>query len=256
MNLSDEIISDLNQLASWLACDDFSSLDAVQPDLMVMAGHAILPTIFGALALAKQADIPVLISGGVGHSTPLLQQAVKNNPMTAAIDAEGQSEAVIIARIGEALFGIPAERVLIERNSRNCGENADFSRDYLLEKRLPHQTILLVQDPLMQRRTAETYRFSWNNKNLTSRFINWPVFTPRLISVHDEVLITGASMPGIWQRERYIAMILGEVKRLRDDKEGYGPAGAGFIGHVTLPDNVACAWARVMQHQALARLIR
>lgn len=77
MDLSDEMIHDLNGIANWLALDDFPQAKTMNPDLMIIAGHAILPNIFGALTLAKNADIPVLLSGGFGHSTVLLQQAVK-----------------------------------------------------------------------------------------------------------------------------------------------------------------------------------
>ena len=40
-------------------------------------------------------------------------------------------------------------------------------------------------------------------------------------------------------------MILGEVKRLRDDADGYGPRGAGFIGHVAIPAGIEDAWRRL-----------
>jgi hypothetical protein len=38
---------------------------------------------------------------------------------------------------------------------------------------------------------------------------------------------------------------MGEIPRLRDDKEGYGPRGKGFIVHVDIPDEVEEAWRRV-----------
>ncbi|WES87545.1 YdcF family protein [Dickeya fangzhongdai] len=256
MDLSDEVIHDLNDIASWLALDDFPQVKTMNPDLMIIAGHAILPNIFGALTLAKKADIPVLLSGGIGHSTVLLQQAVKNNRLTAAIDTADKSEAEMLASIAMSVFGIAAEKLFIESASRNCGENADFSRELVLDKEIARQEIILVQDPLMQRRTTETFLFSWNKKGMDSRFISWPVFTPSLIMIGGEPMITGGQMPEVWEIERYTAMVLGEVKRLRDDQNGYGPSGTGFIGHVDIPDEITRAWERLMSNQSLSERVR
>lgn len=46
----------------------------------------------------------------------------------------------------------------------------------------------------------------------------------------------------MWDVDRYRALLMGEVPRLRDDEEGYGPRGAGFIAHVDVPDEVERAW--------------
>lgn len=46
------------------------------------------------LGFAAQTDIPVLLSGGIGHSTTLLQQAVKRDPLTAAIGFTADRHAV------------------------------------------------------------------------------------------------------------------------------------------------------------------
>ncbi|MBG6248584.1 MULTISPECIES: YdcF family protein [Symbiopectobacterium] len=256
MYLSDEAIRDLNTLAGWLALDDFSIRENLNPDLLILAGHAIMPTIIGALDFAAQTGVPVLLSGGIGHSTMLLQQAVKQDPLTAAIETEGLGEADILAEIAHQVFAIPWEKIEIENRSTNCGQNADFSRDRLLAQSSIPATILLVQDPLMQRRTFESFEYSWRQKMITCRFINWPVFVPHVVKVDDSLVITGGQRAGIWTLERYIAMILGEVKRLRDDATGYGPAGAGFIGHVDIPDAVENAWRWLIENEGVQVSIR
>lgn len=43
---------------------------------------------------------------------------------------------------------------------------------------------------------------------------------------------------GMWESDRYINLLMGEIPRLRDDENGYGPAGKGFIAHVDIPENV------------------
>lgn len=256
MHISDEAIRDLNTLTGWLALDDFSVQENLNPDLLILAGHAIMPNIIGALDFAAQTGVSVLLSGGIGHSTTLLQQAVKQDPLTAAIETAGQGEADILAEIAHQVFAISWEKIAIENCSTNCGQNADFSRDRLLALSSIPATILLVQDPLMHRRTFESFQHSWRQKAITGRFINWPVFVPHLVNVDDSLVITGGQRAGIWTLERYISMILGEVKRLRDDETGYGPAGAGFIGHVDLPDAVENAWRRLTENDGLLVSIR
>jgi hypothetical protein len=38
---------------------------------------------------------------------------------------------------------------------------------------------------------------------------------------------------------------MGEIPRLRDDKDGYGPQGRGFIAHVDVPGHIEAAWSRL-----------
>jgi hypothetical protein len=50
---------------------------------------------------------------------------------------------------------------------------------------------------------------------------------------------------GVWDVERYLSLLLGEIPRLRDD--GYGPAGKNFIDHVDIPASAEAAWDRLSQ---------
>jgi hypothetical protein len=50
---------------------------------------------------------------------------------------------------------------------------------------------------------------------------------------------------GVWPVQRCISLLLGEVPRLRDDDNGYGPRGRDFIDHVDIPGEVEDAWARL-----------
>ena len=108
----------------------------------------------------------------------------------------------------------------------------------------------------MQRRTFETFSYSWKQQNRDCQFTNWPVFKPKLVMTHAGVKITGAQVPGVWDLDRYISMILGEIKRLHDDEFGYGPKGAGFISHVEIPEKVITAWHRLLADPELASIIR
>lgn len=45
----------------------------------------------------------------------------------------------------------------------------------------------------------------------------------------------------MWPLDRYVSLLMGEIPRLTDDPNGYGPAGRGFIAHVEVPAEVAKA---------------
>ncbi|GAA0070988.1 hypothetical protein UT300003_25120 [Clostridium sardiniense] len=44
---------------------------------------------------------------------------------------------------------------------------------------------------------------------------------------------------------RYLSLIMGEIPRLLDNKEGYGPNGRGFIVHVEISKNVLKSYERL-----------
>ena len=48
-------------------------------------------------------------------------------------------------------------------------------------------------------------------------------------------------------------LLLGEIRRLRDDESGYGPQGAGFIGHVDIPPIVEAIWNSLFLSEESAR---
>ena len=50
--------------------------------------------------------------------------------------------------------------------------------------------------------------------------------------------------------ERYLSLLTGELPRLRDDSDGYGPRGRDFIVHVDFPAEVIQAW-QTLKHDAV-----
>lgn len=46
----------------------------------------------------------------------------------------------------------------------------------------------------------------------------------------------------MWEIERYISLLMGEIPRLLDDTNGYGPNGKIYIAHVDIPMNVLKAF--------------
>ena len=53
--------------------------------------------------------------------------------------------------------------------------------------------------------------------------------------------------------ERYIQLLMGEIPRLRDDHNGYGPKGKAFIAHVEIPESVEGAFSFLSQRYSVRR---
>jgi hypothetical protein len=51
----------------------------------------------------------------------------------------------------------------------------------------------------------------------------------------------------LWEKQRFCELLVGEITRLNDDENGYGPKGKGFIGHVDVPEGVVEAAKRVKE---------
>jgi uncharacterized SAM-binding protein YcdF (DUF218 family) len=92
----------------------------------------------------------VIFSGGRGSITKTLWS---------------EPEAERFARIAVGL-NVPRERILIEAQSTNTGENVVFTKRLLAERGLDLQKFILVQKPYMERRAFATFRRLWPEKDL------------------------------------------------------------------------------------------
>lgn len=134
---------------------------------------------------------------------------------------------------------------MLETESTNCGENAQFALQAIVKHGLTIERIILVQDATMQRRSAASFARVWQDAGRDLRIANYPTFTP-VVSVHDGKLSFASDEGNAgWPIERFISLLLGEIPRLRDDERGYGPRGRGFIVHVAVPDEVLGAQERL-----------
>ena len=57
--------------------------------------------------------------------------------------------------------GVPKEIILIEKESKNTGENIMFTRELLDERGIRSRKIILVQKPYMLRRAYATFKKQW-----------------------------------------------------------------------------------------------
>ena len=238
---------DANRIAAYLARRDIASLSpAVVPcaDVLVLCGSAVLASI-GIAATAFQDGLAdrLLVSGGVGHSTPHLRQAVHGDPRYGDVPTDARPESAIIAEVLRTHHAVPDAAILIEDGSTNCGENAEFSVDLLKLTALKLRSILLFQDPTMQRRTHECFRRSLRDA-AGVRVVSYAPFVPT-VPDHDARNVHDGDGRIVWSMRRFMALLLGEMRRLHDDEHVYGPRGTDFIDHVDIPGDVMDAYQRL-----------
>lgn len=240
MTVVPDDVRGLDLISGWLARQDDGALTS-PADVVVLCGSAVLATLDLVAQVVSTGLAPqVLITGGVGHSTRHLLDAVARQPAYADVATGGRSEAAILADLLHLHHGVPYEVMVLEGQARNCGENAAFSLALLDLRRV--RSVLLVQDPTMQRRTHASF-------DRVLRELAEPVvvqsrapFVPVLTG--DAVL--GPDGSAVWSLERFTGLVLGEVRRLYDTVDGYGPSGADFIDHVEVPVDVLSAYERLV----------
>lgn len=248
--LSDASLEAINTVGQWLAQDDFCGGPACPADCVVLAGNAVIPTIDAACQIAHEQQIPLLITGGIGHSTTFLYAAVAQHPRYHTLQTTGRAEAAILADIARQFWHIPAEKIWLEDQSTNCGENARFSAQIVAQSIEPINTAIVVQDPTMQRRTVATFRRVTRDDPDAPRWLSHPGFIPVLRN-HEGGVAFANAQEGVWSIERYLALVVGEIPRLRNDETGYGPRGRDFIVDVDFPPEVEAAWQTLQRDSAL-----
>ena len=58
------------------------------------------------------------------------------------------------------------------------------------------------------------------------------------VAAEDNGLAYSERILGMWDMDRYVNLLMGEIPRLKDDENGYGPNGKDFIAHVDIPATV------------------
>jgi len=264
---TEQLCRDVNRISAYLALDDFdgsgpgpevlSSLDVI-----ALLGNQVIATLTAACELMRRSPgATLLLSGGAGHSTQLLYDNLRLSSFGSLVlngfVRETMAEAEMYAAIAQAAFHIPASRILIEKRSRNSAENARFSLQILKDSQRRHETILVLQDPTMQRRSMVTWAREAEIAGWEARTLSHAVFVPAVEPDSDGRLRFAAGQSeGTGRMERFLALIIGEIRRLRDDKDGYGPKGRNFLPHVEIPKPVIESYERVLTSQLNASALR
>lgn len=116
------------------------------------------------------------------------------------------------------------------------------------------RSCIVVQDPTMSRRTIASFNKAYEDLPVPDRpyFSACPVFVPKMRNVDGQLEYDVESQDGLrandlWEQQRLCELLVGEVTRLKDDENGYGPNGKGFIGHVDVPEEVEQAAKRIRE---------
>lgn len=245
MNLY-KIKDNINVLNAFLGKRDIYALssDALeekykisQADLLILFGGSIP---YGCdvvgKALLNNIAKHFMIVGGEGHTTESLREAV--HQAYPEIVTAGKSEADVMAAYISWKYGV--DKILLERNSTNCGNNVMYALEVMKEHKLCPKTIIIVQDSTMQCRMDAGFRKYIENEEV--EIINFASYKVRVEVRNEKLVVVPSDLWGMWDIERYISLLLGEIPRLLDTTTGYGPKGKGYIAHVDIPLHVVTAF--------------
>ena len=248
--ITKEIVDSFNEIIKYLAKRDIRELSKEEllnkynidkADLLIILGSAI-PYIAeeGAKAYRDNLAREIMIVGGIGHSTIYLEENIINNLKYKDIEVKNRAEADILKDVLVRNLGINEEEIIIENKSTNCGSNAYEAFNVIKGMSKNPKTVLFLQDPTMQLRTEECFKKEWKDENVN--FINYSCFIPLIKEENGALKFIDKDIYGLWDIDRFISLIMGEIPRLKDDENGYGPRGKGFIGHVDIPEEVLEAY--------------
>lgn len=251
----EQVAADLNTVARFLAAPDVRALTpsavaeqvgTAPVDLLVLLGNGVLCTTDAvAEAVRRGVAETVMLVGGEGHSTSHLRAAVRADPRYDGGTLDGKAEAEILRDLLVRWHGLGGTDLLLGTESTNCGANAEEARALLDQRGQAPAHVLLVQDPTMQRRTWASFRRVWG-EGPPPRFYNGPTFVPRVTVDAGRLAFERPDRAGLWPMERFVSLVMGEIPRLRNDEDGYGPKGRGYIVAVDIPPAVEAAYDRLL----------
>lgn len=189
--------------------------------IMVLGSHDVGPLYRAIEVFQAGYSNKLLFSGGVLCKHP--------NNSKAQTEAEYYRDLAIAA-------GIPEGKIIIENQSTNTGENLLFSKKILEDLKIPHQNIILVQKPYMERRTFATACAQW----IGPKFF----ITSESISMEDFFSKEDMDL------EKTIHTMVGDLQRIREYPK------KGFQIYQEIPDNVWSAYARLIELGFNQRLIK
>ena len=114
-----------------------------------------------------------------------------------------EPEAERFARIAVGM-NVPRERILIEPNSTNTGENVRFTRQLLAEHGIDPESFIVVQKPYMERRSYATFRKSWPEKPVV-------VTSPRVSFANYLAQYTHSSL----SIDDVVGIMVGDLQRIK-----------------------------------------
>ncbi|EDT28364.1 YdcF family protein [Clostridium perfringens] len=209
-----------------------------QADVMVLFGGSI---ICGGDLLAEGIKNNIakkyVIVGGAGHTTETLRKKMHSQLLN--VDTSKLTEAEIFDEYLKYKYNLKAD--LLECHSTNCGNNITYLLELLKENNIEFNSIIIMQDATMQHRMKAGLR-----KYVSSdvKIINFATYDAKVI-LKDGELAYENDILGMWDINHYITLLMGEIPRLSDNSNGYGPKGKNFIAHVSIPHEVNLAFSEL-----------
>ncbi|XP_028666436.1 uncharacterized protein SCO4629-like [Erpetoichthys calabaricus] len=122
-----------------------------------------------------------------------------------------QSEAEIFLEVAIKM-GVPRDRILLEKEATNTGENVRFSFQVLKGHGIQARRVILVQQPFMERRVYATFLWQWPEDKENTHV----VVTSPAIDLYSYPSAAVGSM------DHLISCMLGVLERIRDyPKKGF-----------------------------------
>lgn len=165
----------------------------------------------------------MIISGGLGKITKNLWN---------------KTEAEKFAEIAWSM-GVPKEKVLLETNSTNTGENIIFSKELINNRGLKINSIIAVHKPYMERRCFAAIKKLWSIEKVmvTSPQINFEEY----MKTYCEGEIT---------REEIISIMVGDLQRIKIYAQ------KGFQVYQDIPQEVWRAYDKLVEAGFTRHLIK
>lgn len=243
----DEIAEMINILAAFCGPRDLTELskDALyskygitQADMLIMFGASI-PASYALFENAVNSSLAgnYMLVGGIGHTTGTLQNLMQ--PYLTDFDTSKMPEAEIMYHYLKKRTDLSAVNLIIENKSTNCGNNVTNALNMFPDEKI--QNVIILQDSTMQRRICAAFQKYAPYLNV----INYSGYNVKVICDHEKLRFE-KELWGMWDMERYISLLLGEITRLYDDKNGYGPNGKDYIAHVSIPSAVMDAYQSLL----------
>lgn len=242
--MREEIAAAINTLGRFCGMRDVPALTAADLRLCCGIDRADIMVLFGgslpcggdvlAQAMKNSAAQTYIIVGGAGHTTDSLREKMRG--WIPGVDTFSLTEAELFEAYLERRHNLKAD--YLERRSTNCGNNITYLLELLRARGISFHSIILSQDATMQHRMAATLR---RHVPLDTLIVNYATYAAS-VSVRDSQLVYDEEIPGMWDMERYITLLLGEIPRLSDTPDGYGPCGKNYLAHVDIPAEVSDAF--------------
>jgi uncharacterized SAM-binding protein YcdF (DUF218 family) len=138
-----------------------------------------------------------------------------------------QTEAALFRDVAVKM-GVPKNKILLEKEATNSGENILYVQKLLKEKGLKPKSLLIVTKPYMERRIWAAYKQQWEDK-----YVYICVTSPQI--TYEE------HFNEIIPKDLFINVMVGDLQRIREYPR------LGFQVKQKIPNNVWSAYEKLVK---------